>query len=661
MAKMKESELLAIVRAEKDATKNTTELASQRERAIKYYNGEPFGNEIEGQSQVVSTDVQETIEWIMPSLMRIFASTDKAVVFDPVDPMDDEGAKQETDIVNHTFYKENNGFLVLYSFMKDALLTKNGIVKFWWDDSEEKVREEYAGLGDQELLMLLDDENVNPVEHTQNEDGTFDIVVERTNSTGRVMVRPVPPEEFLISQDATSPDPCEANFVCHHTRKTRSDLIAMGMKKSFVNSLPADNSYYDDEEKLARDDLDQFNESSRVEYVEYDECYMKVDFDGDGIDELRQVTLVGNKIAQFKDGKGNVAVDAIPFASITPIILTHKFYGMSVADTVMDLQLIKSTLLRGILDNTYQTNNPRTAVQDGMVNLDDLLTNRPGGVVRTEDNPAAVIMPMPVAALPQQTFQVWGELESIRKGRTGVGQDTMGLESNVLAHGKTGVVDQSFDMARMRIELIARVFAETGIKQMFLGVHRLLQQNQNKKKWFKIRGEWIEVDPSQWKTRSLMTSRVGLGTGNKDRQVSTLMAIWAIQKELIQGGRGVTEANMFNTLDRLIEAGGYKDVNEFFTDPSTQPPPQPKPDPNELLIQAQIQLATSQAKVIAQEAATNQQEAIWKHEEKMLEIQTRAQTEQLKIQTQDTLKRTEMELDFQARTNEARNVPGAVV
>ena len=247
-------------------------------------------------------------------------------------------------------------------------------------------------------------------------------------------------------------------------------------------------------------------------------------------------------------------------------------------------------------------------------------------------------MAMPVSALPQQTFEVMQEMERIRKDRTGVGQDTMGLESNVLAHGKTGVVDQSFDMARMRIELIARVMAETGITQMFLGIHRLLQQNQDKPKWMKIRGEWIEVDPSEWKTRSNMTVNVGLGTGNKDRQVRTLGTILELQQQM-----AVPPANIHNTLTRLVESGGYKSVEEFFPDPANSPPPEPKQDPQEKLIEAQIQLTAQQVDVAKSEMETNRQEAIWKHQENDKKITLTDQTNRYKI-----------ELEYQ------RNVPGGL-
>ena len=642
MAKMTETELVSLVRSELDATKYHSTLSDERERALEYYYGEPFGNEESNKSSVVSTDVQETIEWIMPSLMRIFTASDKAVVFEPTSPDDEDGARQETDIVNHTFYKDNNGFLVMYSFVKDALLMKNGVVKFWWDESEEKSKETYSGLSDNELVELMSDENVDPIEHTQVGE-LNDVVVMRTNSTGRVVIKPVPPEEFIISSDATSPDPSEARMVAHRTLKMRSDLIAMGMRKSFVEELPTEshNEQYDMPEKLARDNLDEFEEDqnhSSTEWVRYEETYIKVDFDGDGLAELRQVVLAGGKLAEYKKGKGNVAVDAIPFAAMTPIILTHKFYGMSVADTVMDLQLIKSTILRGMLNNTYQINNPRTAVQNDMVNLDDVLSNEPGGIVRTIGIPSQNIMPMPVSPLPPQTFQVMQEMERIRKDRTGVGQDTMGLDSNVLANGKAGVVDQSFDMARMRIELIARVMAETGMTQLFLGIHRLLQQNQDKPKWIKIRGEWVEVDPSEWHNRSNMTVNVGLGTGNKDRQMSTLSGILEMQKEM-----AVPPENIHNTLTRLIEAGGYKSVEEFFPDPANSPPPEPKQDPQEKLIEAQIQLTAQQVDVAKSEMETNRQEAIWKHEDEARKTTLLDQRERYKI-----------ELEHQ------RNVPGGL-
>ncbi len=310
---------------------------------------------------------------------------------------------------------------------------------------------------------------------------------------------------------------------------------------------------------------------------------------------------------------------------------------------VKDIQLIKSTLMRQVLDNTYLANNSRTAVQDGMVNLDDLLTSRSGGVVRTLGPPGQVMMPVPYNPLPPQTMDVMGMMDTMRKERTGVSQDSMGLESNVLAHGRTGVINQSYDMARMRTELIARIFAEVGMKPLMRELHAILQKNQNKQKVLQIRGQWVEVKPDEWRCRYNMTVNVGLGTGNKDRQMAMVNQILAMQEKLLPSGRGITEQNVYNALEKLVEFAGLGDVNQYFTDPSTQPPPSDEPSTEEKMAMAQLQLAEQDIQSRRAEAETNRQEAIWRHEEKMKEFIDKDQRERYKI-----------ELEYQ------RNIPGGL-
>jgi len=617
---MKKDELLSSVGQEIENSYGASsgELSYEIAKAMSYYLGEPFGNEEDGQSQVVSMDVRDVIEWQLPSLMKIFTSTDKAVIFDPVDPSDEDSANQETLIINHSFYKENNGYLQIYNCLKDGLLSKNGIFKVYWDSTEENEREEYSGLTDDELQVLLLDEEIDPIEHSE-ENGLHDITILRKMSPGTARVESIPPEEFRISKDATSIEVKKARFCCHVTRKTKSDLIAMGFSKRKVNSLPAWKQFDDSDIGRARNnkDDDQYfddtaHESTRQ--IEIHECYYKIDFDGDGIAELRQITLAGKEILI------NEPVDSVPFIAWTPNMIPHKFHGISSADEAMDIQLIKSTLLRGVLNNTYLANNARTAVQDGMVNLDDLLTNRSGGVVRTLGPPSQVMQGVPYNQLPPQTFQVMGQMDEMRKERTGVSGESMGLDANVLAHGKTGVVAQSYEMARQRVEMVARNFAELAMKPMFLELHSILQKNQDKKKWIKLVGEWIQINPSEWRSRANMTVNVGLGTGNKDKQLQGIGAIIQSQAALKQQGFPISPQNEYNAQEKLVEAAGFKEVDQFFTDPRTVPPQQPKPDPQELLIQAQIQVANQQAETMRQEMETNRQEVIWKHEEKLKEL-----------------------------------------
>ena len=629
MPRMTKGELLGLIGSEIDNSYGADdgELSDQLTKAIDYYNGENFGNEEEGKSQVISRDVMDVIEWVMPSLMRIFTSSERAVEFDPVQPGDEQAAKQETDIVNHVFYKENDGFLNIYTFFKDALLSKTGIMKVWWSPQKETEREEYQGLTDDELAILLSDKDVEPIEH-EEENGLHEITVIRTKSEGSAKVEAIPPEEFLISKDAKSIDPKKARFTCHKTLKTRSELIEMGFSKKKVKDLPTGSTLLTSSVRLARNNLeDDFSQDSNhdsTRQIEVFECYYHVDFNGDGIAELRQITLAGNQILL------NEEVDRVPFTAITPVINTHKFYGLSIADMVMDIQLIKSTLMRGVLDNTYLANNGRTAIQEGMVNLEDLLSSRSGGVVRTQGPPANVAMPMPYTPLPPQTLEVMAQLDSMRKERTGVSQDTMGLESNVLANGRTGVINQSFDMAQMRTELIARIFADIGLKSVMRDLHAILQKNQNKQKWIQLRGEWVDVRPDEWRTRYNMTVNVGLGSGNKDRQMQSVMQVIGLQKE----SQNVSPEGVFAAQNKLVELSGLGDGNKYFDDPVKKPPEPPPPDPQQELVKAQIELTAQQVQVARSEMETNRQEAIWKHDEAMKKLVMEDQRERYKIELQ---------------------------
>ena len=398
--KVTEEELVSRIKTEiTDSLGYGDEISKQRETAMEYYYGLPFGNEVEGRSQFVDSTVADTIEWIKPSLMRVFASGDEMVKFSPHGPEDVLMAEQATDYVNYVFTKDNPGWEILYSWFTDALLSKNGIVKVWWDEYSEEQREEYSGLDDIGIQALLMDEGVEVIEHTAYEDSAgyggeaggvpqmlHDVVIKRTNYDGRIKIENVPPSEFLISREAKHIN--DARFVCHRVKKTLSELREMYPDE---NLGPEDLSSgeYDDVfpgERESRFGFDNtsgftFGESEHEEALRsywLHESFLKTDFNSDGIAELRKVCTVGDKVLQ------NDEIDSIPFVSITPVKIPHKFFGLSVADLVMDLQLMKSTLTRNLMDNMYNQNFGRYAVIEGQANLDDLLTQRPGGVVRVK-------------------------------------------------------------------------------------------------------------------------------------------------------------------------------------------------------------------------------------------------------------------------------------
>ena len=592
-------------------------LSSQRKKSLEYYMGEKLGTEIDGRSQVVSTDVADTIETILPNLLRIFTSSEKVVKCEPVKVEDVKLAEQVTNYINYIFNKDNDGFSILYTWFKDALLEKNGIVKVYWDESESVEQETYQNLSDDEYRLLIEDDDVEVIVEESFEDETakaqlevvkamaiktgeimpempipmmHNCIIKRTNGSGKVKIENIPPEEFLIQRSAKTIE--EANFVAHKVSKTRSELVEMGFDQKKVDDLPTSNEILLNDERMQRySDIDEtpFNDAPdhSTEEIELFECYIRVDTDGDGIAELRKITVAGAGGYTILE---NMACDNMPFCSITPIPMPHRFYGRSISELVEDVQLVKSTVMRQLLDNMYNTNNNRTAIMDGQVNLDDLLTNRPGGVVRTKQPPSQVMMPMQSQPISQQAFPLLEYLDTVRESRTGVTRYNQGLDSDSLNKTATGV-NALMSQSQMRMELIARVFAETGIKDLFKKIFELTCKYQDKERIVELNNEFVPVRPTEWRNRYNITISVGLGTGSSDQQVVIMNGILERQLQAfqLQGGQEypmVSLKNIYNSLAKIVENAGLKNVDNYFVNPDmgksmVQPPQPPAPTPIE--------------------------------------------------------------------------------
>jgi hypothetical protein len=598
------------------------ELVARRKKSLEYYLGMPLGNEQEGRSQVISNDVLDTVESLMPSLMRIFTAGDNVFNCEGVGPEDDEMARQCSDYLNYIFYKENKGFVALYSAFKDALIQKNGILKIYWDDSNKTEREEYTRLTDDEFADLISDPEVKVKNHTEfeepilDEDGKeldkanyHDCVIERTRLYGQVKIEPVPPEEFLIERRCKDIE--SANFVCHRTNKTRSELVEMGYDKDLVEGLPTGDSDYTREDKFVRHQNIDFShglqdgDKSSSDILIH-ECYIRMDVNEDGKSELVKFLLAGDGTHTILDME---EVDTIPFVSMTPVIMPHRFHGRSVSELVEDIQLIKSTVMRQMLDNMYLTNNNRVAIQDGQVAMDDLLTNRPGGIVRTKQPPQNVMMPIQAQPITEQATTMLGYLDSVKESRTGITRQSQGLDANTLNKTATGQ-NQILTQSQMRMELIARIFAETGIKDLALKMFELVCKYQQKEKIVRIRGKYIPMRPYEWKDRVNVTVQVGLGTGSKEQQLILLNAILERQMQAINlqqnaFGPMVNLRNIYNTLKKLVENAGLNGVEPFFMDPDVgaaqmpQLPPKP-PSEFEKVTLAQVQGENQRAQLKAE-------------------------------------------------------------
>jgi len=625
---MQEFDLQAILDNEIDNAIGyiNTETVEERRNALMSYNREPYGNEVEGRSTIVTGEVAEAVDGSLPQLIRIFTQSDDVVRFEPKAPGDEEAAKQATEYCNWVLMNDNPGFEVFHTWFKDALLQKNGVIKVWWNDETSVDKEQYENLSEDELTLLLADGQMEVVSQEQVQIGempsmmpdpmtgapiqtmqpifAYNVKVKKINKKGSVKVENVPPEEFLISKKARRI--ADAPFVAHRKLTTRSELIAMGFKADDIDLLPA----YDDltftPERVARfpngEQPDDPSLDTSMDEIETFECYIRTDYDGDGIAELRRVFYAGSTILE------NEEADFIPFCSVCPIPMPHKFFGHSLADRVSDIQKIKTTITRQMLDNLYLSNNARMAVVDGQVNLDDMLTVTPGGIVRVKNN--AAIQPLVVPQVASQAFPMLGYMDEVQQKRTGVTQTSQGLDPNILQNTTATAIAMVQNAGAAKVELIARIFAESGVKDLFKAILHLVCKYQDKERIVRMRGKFVSIDPREWSNEYDLTVNVGLGTGNREQQMAMTAAVLQKQEQIL-GQMGM--ANPFvsptqyrNTLGRFIEASGFKDTNEFFREITPEmeqqmlQPQQPASNPamDAIMQQAQAQIEIDRAKAL---------------------------------------------------------------
>lgn len=639
---------------------NDAQLSEDRARAFDYYMGQPFGNEEDGRSQVVSRDVLDVVESALPQLLKIFVSGDQVVKFEPKGREDVQAAEQETDYINHVVMEKNNGFSIFYTWFKTALMSKNAYVKAYYEEEDEVETETYKGLTDNQLAMIVQDDLVTVVEHTQYPDEMamqqrnamlaqlagqqdpqakqqlqailsqpepmiHDVKIEVSEKRGGIEIENVAPEDIMISTDCRSVSVQDARFVQHRAYMTRDEMEEQGW------DVPENIGYTDGARWQESNARDLYGESTHDQ--EFAEILVKDTYISLNGERKRYVTA-GNHILWKEDA------EIVPFACITPHIMPYRHIGMSYADLTMDIQLIKSSLVRGQLDSMYLANSPRFAISD-RVNLEDMLTTRPGGVVRTEGEPGMAIMPLMAAPPSPISFNMVEYMDSIKEKRTGITAYNQGLDADSLNKTATGV-NTIMQASQQRLELVARTFAETGVKELFTLVHRLVRTHYTKPDIVRLRNEWVEVDPRQWKSRSDMSVSVGLGTGNKDQQLSHLANLFQMQMGTLQAGLPIVRPeNIYETMRQIAINAGFKQPEQFVTDPKLIPPPQPQ-EPPQLTIE-KMKLQADQQKFQAQ-TQFEQQKA---DKEAQLDIQ--------KFQAEAALKQQEQEKQLQQEQLRSQN------
>ena len=612
---MDSEELRVIVSAEAKQALGymSSDLAEQREDALKAYLGEPYGNEIEGRSQVVDTAAQETVEWIMPSLLRIFTAGESAVEFVAQGPEDEPLAEQATAYCNWVWDRQNEGFLNTYTWFKDALISKLGTVKIYYEESEQWKREAYDGLDDASFQQIGADPDVEIMEHTESAEevigpdglplssAAHDVVVRKRKSSGKICVKPVPPEEMLFSADARNVQ--DARYVAHRRKMTLSDLVEMypGKRKT-IEELSGDADAYSDAttETLARDTVEEndtafgvaaANQAMRVVWVI--ESFLRVDYDGDGIAEMRRVVTAGD---------GRVLLDnedwdgPRPFSTIAPIMMPHRLFGLSIVDLVQDIQKIRTSVLRQYLDSLYLANNPRQEVdEDRIVDPAEMLSSKPGGIVRVKGAPGvSAVRPIAVPFIGAQALEGLQYLDQLRENRTGVSSRTQGLGSETL-HDTASGEQLMYNAAMMRVELIARIFAETGVKDAFklILANAARYQDKSKAATIRLKGQWTQIDPRAWENEYDFSANVGLGAGQNDQQLLAMREVLAMQEKAVMAQGGVmgplvTAPNIYAAAVQFAKLAGIKGPDRFFSDPATVQMPPQRPDPKMIELQGKM-------------------------------------------------------------------------
>ena len=653
--KMDDDELLEILRRKEDSAGSYVwgQLATERETAMREYHRMPYGNEEEGWSQIVSSDIQDTVEWILPQLIKTFMATDRAVVFEPSKASDVDASEQATDAVNYVFHKQNNGFLILYTALKDMLTVRNCAV-MWRKETQEVVSSTPFKGATPEMLAMLTEQGGEIEQANQAEmigpDGlpvmVFNGRLKKTESKTIIKVDAFSPEDLLIDREWTSPLLSDCPYVCRMMRVTVTDLKMMGLEVTAEELRASDGAAYsaDSQFRLSKvtqtgasanfvTDTDTNDDSMAEGWMRLE--YALIDADGDGIAERHCIYRLYDKI--LKDE----IVSHVPIATCSPTLNTHRWDGMSIADAVGDLQKMHTELLRQTFNSSYLANNPRTKVLTDanwspLANIDDLLDSRPGGVIRVRQLDAVTEQITPFVA--GATMPLLEYIQTMRENRTGVSRTSQGMNPDALNNTATGrQIDVS--QSAQRIELIARIVAEVLLKPIFAGILKELTDGTMEKLAFRLRDKFVEYDPNEWRDQYDMTINVGLGTGDKQAQAGQLQMIMQNQMALMGMGMA-TPDHIYHTQAKIIENAGYKDVQNFLNKPDPNKPFQPGPPP-------EVQLKQMELQADAQKFQAQSQQEQMKFQ---AEMQAQMQLEQLKAQAK--LQEVQANLELQAANDQ---------
>lgn len=611
------------------------ELSPDRAEATEYYLGKPLGNEEEGRSQVVLTEVRDAVQGIVPQLLKVFFGPEQQIEFVPRSEQQVPEAEQATDYVQYVYTVDNPGFLLMHSVLLDGLVRKLGIYKWGWTPDKSRAYKLDGVTQSQMEQYLANDPDVTPTRITPCEYGEekqagepcFDVELTHIEREGRASVWAVPPDEFLYTREGR--DVATALMVAHRMEKTRGELIELGIDEKALDEwghrdLSLETNL---EQQTRREAASPFTAGVQNDpeagiannKILYIEAFPFVDFDGDGIAELRRICMVGPSYHAVS----NEPIDSRPFSLYCPSPEPHTITGQSWADRVKDLQRIKSAVLRATLDSAAASIFPRTWYVEGQASVEDILNTEIGGPLRVRA--PGMVGTFEVDFLGKEMLPVLEYLDEVKEGRTGQDKGTIGLDADSLQSSTKSAVGAAISAAQAQTELLARIFAEMTLKPLFRGLLKLLHEHQPRARIVRLRNKYVPIDPRSWDANMDVTVNVALGSGFKEEKIQTLLEISAKQEAILStyGPTNplVTVAQYGNTLARMIKLQGFQDTHSFINDvpPNWQPPQQqPQPSPEQIESQTQLQIeqmrSQRELQIHAQQMQLKQQQQAAQHE-----------------------------------------------
>ena len=653
-----------------------------RERAEAFYYRRPYHNELgktKGRSSVIDSAVQEAVMGSLGELVKPFLGLNMCE-FRPTANGSAAQSKIITDVTRYVLFNDNNGADILRDAFFNALLKGLGIIKCYYDENVSKTKETYNGLSAEELTMLMNDKDVEIIEQQENiqepvpvgqdpmtgepllqsPPPTYDVVLEKTENASKVKIENINPDHFVINPDAESIE--ESSFVAQKVLLTRADLVNMGFKKSVVDELKTQDEVggttgFDDDFDFSKPE--ELSVDKTQEVITCYECYLDIG-NKDGVAVKHKILYASKTILSDEE------IDYIPFYSLCPFPMPNEFYGQSMADHTMDLQVVKTSITRQMLDNLYLTNNSRVGAVEGQVNLDDLLNSTAGGIVRMK-NPNAIV-PMVVQSSAGQSFPMLEYLDQLQAKRTGVSDLSQGLDANVLQNVSATAVATMTAQSQGKLELIARTFADTGVRALLQGIFHLLCKYQKEERIMNISGKPLVINPREWDTQFKVTVNVGLGKGTKNEKIGMLQMVLAKQEQILQqygiNNPLVTIQQYRDTLAKFINASGMEDDKQFIKEVTNEEmaklmqmdaqadktPPQVKAA--EAIAQAEREKAQMKMQTDMAKQQLETQKLQFETEKEAQELKLKAQQQQLDADRQMLeieTERAKLEADIQLR------------